>query len=171
MDAVIVDSIRTPIGKYNRSLSSFSAVQLGSIVIKELLNRLQNELDPNDVDEVIMGNVLPAGLGQAPARQAAIGAGLDYNIGAVTINKVCGSGLKAVVFAAQAIRAGDADIIIAGGQESMTNVPYYLPKARFGYFYGNGSLIDGVENDGLKDAYSGILMGMTGEIIAEKYKI
>ncbi|OLS23724.1 MAG: Acetyl-CoA acetyltransferase [Candidatus Heimdallarchaeota archaeon LC_3] len=112
-----------------------------------------------------------AGLGQAPARQAALEAGMPYEISALTINKVCGSGLKAIMLAAQAIRAGEADIIIAGGQESMTNVPYYLQKARFGYYYGNGQLIDGVEYDGLRDPFSGILMGNTGEIIAEKYKV
>jgi len=136
-EAVIVSALRTPIGKYNRSLKSFSATKLGSIVIKELLNRLKDSFNPNEVDEVIMGNVLTAGLGQAPARQAALEAGMPYEISALTINKVCGSGLKAIMLAAQAIRAGEADIIIAGGQESMTNVPYYLQKARFGYYYGN----------------------------------
>lgn len=170
-EAVIVSALRTPIGKYNRSLKSFSATKLGSIVIKELLNRLKDSFNPNEVDEVIMGNVLTAGLGQAPARQAALEAGMPYEISALTINKVCGSGLKAIMLAAQAIRAGEADIIIAGGQESMTNVPYYLQKARFGYYYGNGQLIDGVEYDGLRDPFSGILMGNTGEIIAEKYKV
>ena len=136
-DAVIVSALRTPIGKYNRSLKSFSATQLGSFVIKDLLKRFKESFNPIDVDEVIMGNVLTAGLGQAPARQAALGAGMPYDISAVTINKVCGSGLKAIMLAAQSIRAGDSNIIIAGGQESMTNVPYYLKNARFGYFYGN----------------------------------
>jgi acetyl-CoA C-acetyltransferase len=171
MDAVIVESIRTPVGKYNKSLKSFNAPKLGSIVIKELLNRLKSDLEPKNVDEVIMGNVLTAGLGQAPARQAALGAGMSYDISAVTINKVCGSGLKAIMLAAQAIKAEDADIIIAGGQESMTNVPYYALNARFGYFYGNGQLVDGVEFDGLKDPFTGILMGITGEIVAERYNV
>jgi acetyl-CoA C-acetyltransferase len=171
MDAVIVESIRTPIGKYNKSLKSFSAPKLGEIVIKELLNRLKNDLEPKDIEEVIMGNVLTAGLGQAPARQAALGAGMPYDVSAVTINKVCGSGLKAIMLAAQAIKAGDAEIIIAGGQESMTNVPYYALNARFGYFYGNGQLVDGVEFDGLKDPFTGILMGITGEIVAERYNV
>ena len=166
---VIVSALRTPIGKYAKALKSFSAPQLGSIAIKEVLSRIN--LDKNLVNEVIMGQVLQAGSGQAPARQAALGAGMPYDISAVTINKVCGSGLKAIMLAAQSIRAGDSDIIIAGGQESMTNVPYYLKNARFGYFYGNSELIDGVEFDGLRDAYSGILMGITGEIIADKYKI
>ncbi|HKZ42716.1 MAG TPA: beta-ketoacyl synthase N-terminal-like domain-containing protein, partial [Candidatus Hodarchaeales archaeon] len=171
MDAVIVSGARTPIGKFNKSLKSFSAPQLGAAVIREALARLGGKLEPKDVDEVIMGNVLTAGLGQAPARQAALAAGFDYDIAAVTVNKVCGSGLKAVMLGAQAIRAGDAGIIVAGGQESMSNVPYYVPQARFGHYYGNGVMIDGLEFDGLRDAYSGILMGITGEIIAEKYQI
>jgi acetyl-CoA C-acetyltransferase len=171
LDAVIVSAVRTPIGKYNKSLRSLTAPQLGSIVIKEAIACLNGKLEGKDIEEVIMGNVLTAGIGQAPARQAALAAGLSYDVAAVTVNKVCGSGLKAVMLAAQAIRAGDADVIIAGGQESMSNTPYYLQQARFGYFYGNGQIIDGLEHDGLRDAYSGILMGITGEIIAEKYNI
>jgi acetyl-CoA C-acetyltransferase len=166
---VIVAAVRTPIGKFNKSLKSFSAPVLGSIVIKELLEKLN--IDKNSIDEVIMGQVLQAGSGQAPARQSALYAGLPDSISAFTVNKVCGSGLKAVMLAAQAIKAGDGQIIIAGGQESMTNTPYYLPKARFGYFYGNGELIDGLEYDGLLDPYNKILMGHTGEIIAEKYNV
>lgn len=171
IEPVIVSAVRTPMGKYNKSLKDFTAPQLGSITIKEAFKRLEGKLTYKDVDEVIIGNVLTAGVGQAPARQSALGAGFPYEVGAVTINKVCGSGLKAVMFAAQSIKAGDNEIVVAGGQESMSNVPYYLPHARFGYYYGNGQLIDGLEYDGLRDAYSGILMGMTGEIIAEKYHI
>ena len=166
---VIVSALRTPIGKYNKSLKSLSAPQLGSIVIKEALAKAQ--IDKNLVEEVIMGQVLQAGVGQAPARQAALYAGLSYDVSAVTVNKVCGSGLKAVMFAAQAIKAGDEEIIVAGGQESMSNVPYYLTKARQGYYYGNGELIDGLEYDGLLDPYNKILMGITGEIVAERYNV
>ncbi|MFV2015280.1 MAG: acetyl-CoA C-acyltransferase [Candidatus Heimdallarchaeota archaeon] len=166
---VIVSAVRTPIGKYNKSLKSFSATKLGSLAIKNILEKIN--IDINEINEVIMGQVLQAGSGQAPARQSALYAGLPETISAVTINKVCGSGLKSIMLAAQAIKAGDAEIIIAGGQESMTNTPYYLPKARFGYFYGSGKIIDGVEFDGLLDPYNKILMGHTGEIIAEKYNI
>lgn len=166
---VIVSAIRTPIGKYNKSLKSLTAPQLGSIVIKEALNKIK--LDKNLVEEVLMGQVLQAGVGQAPARQSALYAGLSYDVSAVTINKVCGSGLKSVTLAAQAIKAGDEEIIVAGGQESMSNVPYYLTKARSGYYYGNGELIDGLEYDGLLDPYSKILMGITGEIVAERYNV
>ena len=166
---VIVSALRTPIGKYNKSLKSLSAPQLGSIVIKETLAKAQ--IDKSLVEEVIMGQVLQAGVGQAPARQAALYAGLSYDVSAVTVNKVCGSGLKAVMFAAQAIKAGDEEIIVAGGQESMSNVPYYLTKARQGYYYGNGELIDGLEYDGLLDPYNKILMGITGEIVAERYNV
>ena len=171
IEPVIVSAIRTPVGKYNKSLKDFTAPQLGAIAIKEALKRLEGKVNYKDVDEVIVGNVLTAGIGQAPARQAALYAGLPYDVAAVTINIVCGSGLKAVMFAAQSIKAGDNEIVVAGGQESMSNVPYYLPHARFGYYYGNDQLIDGLEYDGLRDAYSGILMGMTGEIVAEKYHV
>lgn len=166
---VIVAAQRTPIGKFNKSLKSISAPKLGSLAIKNVLE--MTKIDINQIDEVIMGQVLQAGSGQAPARQAALYAGLPYSVSAVTINKVCGSGLKSVMLAAQAIKAGDGEIFIAGGQESMSNTPYYLTKARFGYNYGNGEVIDGVEFDGLLDPYSKILMGNTGEIIAEKYHI
>jgi acetyl-CoA C-acetyltransferase len=166
---VIVSAIRTPIGKYNKSLKSLSAPQLGSLVIKEALSSAK--IDKNLVNEVIMGQVLQAGSGQAPARQSALYAGLSYDVSAVTVNKVCGSGLKAVMLGAQAIKAGDAEIIVAGGQESMSNVPYYLQNARRGYYYGNGELIDGLEYDGLLDPYNKILMGITGEIVAERYSV
>ncbi|MHA2365202.1 MAG: thiolase family protein [Candidatus Hodarchaeales archaeon] len=166
---VIVSSVRTPIGKFNKSLKTFSASQLGAIAIKEAIKRIH--LPVEQIEEVIMGNVLTAGIGQAPARQASIFAELPYEIPAVTINKVCGSGLKAILLAAQAIKAGDSEVIVAGGQESMTNVPFYLPKARFGHYFGHGEVIDGLQWDGLRDAYSGIIMGMTGEIVAERYKV
>lgn len=166
---VIVSALRTPVGKFSKSLKQFSAPQLGSMVIKEAISRIN--LDKNLVEEVIMGQVLQAGSGQAPARQAALYAGLPYDVSAVTVNKVCGSGLKAVAFAAQAIKAGDEDILVAGGMESMSNTPYYLMKARQGYYYGNGELVDGLEYDGLLDPYNKILMGITGEIVAERYSV
>lgn len=166
---VIVSYVRTPVGKYNKSLKKWSAIQLGGESIKEAIKRAN--LSNDQIDEVIMGHVLTAGVGQAPARQSALYAGLPDTIAAFTVNKVCGSGLKAITLAAQAIKAGDAEILVAGGQESMTNTPYYLPKARFGHYYGHGEIIDGVQWDGLQDAYSGIQMGVTGEIIAERFNI
>lgn len=168
-DVVITSAVRTPIGSYNGSLASFTAPQLGSLVIQEALNRSQ--LKANQVHEVIMGNVLTAGEGQAPARQAAIYAGLPTSVGCMTINKVCGSGLKAVMLAAQAIALEDADIIVAGGMESMSNVPYYLPKARFGYRMGNGEIIDGMIHDGLWDVYNNFHMGNAAELCARECHI
>lgn len=166
---VLVTAGRTPIGKFNKSLKSFSAPKLGSIVIQDILEK--TNIEKHLIEEVIMGQVLQAGSGQAPARQSALYAGLPDTVSAFTINKVCGSGLKAVILAAQSIKAGDAEIVIAGGQESMTNTPYYLPKARFGYIYGNNKIIDGLEFDGLLDPYNKILMGHTGEIVAKKYNV
>ncbi len=166
-DVVIVSGVRTPLGKFQGGLSSLSACQLGSIVLREALKRAG--LDT--VDEVIMGNVVSAGLGQNPARQAAIGAGIPVDVNSFTINKVCGSGLKSVMLAAQAIKVGEADIIAAGGMESMTNAPYMLFKARSGYRLGDGNLVDGMVHDGLWDVYNDFHMGITGEIIAEKYSI
>ena len=166
---VIVAACRTPIGKFQGALASFSAPQLGSFAIKEALLRAQVPADA--VEELIFGNVLSAGIGQAPARQALRGAGIPDSVGAVTINKVCGSGLKAVMLAAQAIKAGDAKVIVAGGMESMTNVPYYLPQARGGQRLGHGKLLDGMIHDGLWDPYKDVHMGMTGELVAEKYEI
>lgn len=166
---VIVSYVRTPVGKYNKSLKRWSAIQLGGESIKEAIKRAN--LSNDQIDEVIMGHVLTAGVGQAPARQSALYAGLPDTIAAFTVNKVCGSGLKAITLAAQAIKAGDAEILVAGGQESMTNTPYYLPKARFGHYYGHGEIIDGVQWDGLQDAYSGIQMGVTGEIVAERFNV
>lgn len=166
---VIVGAARTPTGKFLGSLASFTAPQLGAIAIKEAVRR--SGIDPATLDEVIMGNVVSAGIGQAPARQAAIHAGLPDELPAVTINKVCGSGLKAVMLAAQAIRAGDAQAFIAGGMESMSNAPYLLPKARTGYRMGDGKLVDSVVHDGLWCAFENIHMGNEAEIIAEKYGV
>lgn len=164
---VITAAKRTPIGAFNGVLSSFSAQQLGSICVKNVLE--ETGLANNLIDEIIMGNVLSAGLGQAPARQAALLAGLSDKTEALTINKMCGSGLKAVMLAHQAILCGDADIILAGGQESMSNAPYLLQKARNGYKYGNGVLLDSVLVDGLTDAYDNIHMGNCAEATAREF--
>jgi acetyl-CoA C-acetyltransferase len=167
--AVIVSAARTPIGSFNGILRVLPATQLGSIAIREALERIQ--LAADEVDEVIMGNVLSAGLGQAPARQAALGAGLPYSIPCTTINKVCGSSLKAVMLAAQAIVAGDAEVVVAGGMESMSNAPYLLTKARTGYRMGSGELIDSMIHDGLWDVYNQFHMGAAAEICARMLKI
>jgi acetyl-CoA C-acetyltransferase len=166
-DIVIVSGARTPIGRFQGGFTTLSACQLGSVVLKEVLKRASLET----VDEVIMGNVVSAGLGQNPARQAAIGAGIPVDVPSFTVNKVCGSGLKSVMLAAQAIKLGEAEIIAAGGLESMTNAPYFLYKARDGYRLGDGILVDGLIRDGLWDVYNDFHMGVTGEIIAEKYNI
>lgn len=165
---VIAGAVRTPIGNLNGTLSSLSATALGSIVIKEALHRAK--VHPEAVDEVLMGNVLTAGLGQAPARQAARGAGLPDTVNATTINKVCGSGLKAVMMAYQAIQAGDAEVVVAGGMESMSGAPYLLEKAREGYRLGHGELIDSMIKDGLWDPYGNVSMGSCGELCAEKFQ-
>jgi acetyl-CoA C-acetyltransferase len=168
-DVVIISACRTPVGKFQGSLSDFSAPQLGAIVVREAVQRAK--LDPKQVDECIMGNVVSAGLGQNPARQAAIFGGLTPEVGAMTVNKVCGSGLKAVGLAAQAVKTGDSSIVIAGGMESMTNAPYLLPQARKGYRLGNAQIIDSMVYDGLWDIYNNYHMGITGENVAEKYGI
>ena len=168
-DVVIISGARTPVGKFQGSLSDFSAPQLGAIVVREAVKRAN--LDPKQIDECIMGNVVSAGLGQNPARQAAIFGGLPPEVGALTINKVCGSGLKAVALAAQAIQTGNSNVVVAGGMESMTNAPYLLPNARKGYRLGNGQLIDSMVHDGLWDIYNDYHMGITGENVAEKYGI
>jgi acetyl-CoA C-acetyltransferase len=168
-DVVIVSGCRTAVGKFQGSLSDLSAPQLGAVVVREAVKRAGLNFD--QIDECIMGNVLPAGLGQNPARQAAIFAGLSPATGAMTINKVCGSGLKAVALAAQAVQTGNASIVIAGGMESMTNAPYLLPQARKGYRLGNGKVIDSMVHDGLWDIYNDYHMGVTGENVAEKYGI
>ncbi len=162
-DAVIVSAVRTAIGTYGGGLAEVPAVKLGEICIQAALKRA--DLEPKRVDEVIMGNVLQAGLGQNPARQAAINAGLPVEIPALTINKVCGSGLKAVALAAQAVKLGDADIVVAGGMESMSRAPYLIEKARFGYRMGDGQLVDAMIRDGLWDAFNQYHMGVTAENI------
>jgi len=168
-DVVIISACRTPVGKFQGSLSDLSAPQLGAIVVREAV--LRAKLDPKQVDECIMGNVVSAGLGQNPARQAAIFGGLPPEVGAMTVNKVCGSGLKAVGLAAQALKTGDSLIVVAGGMESMTNAPYLLPQARKGYRLGNAQIIDSMVHDGLWDIYNNYHMGITGENVAEKYGI
>ena len=168
-DVVIISGCRTAVGKFQGSLSDLSAPQLGAIVVREAVHRAS--LDPKQVDECIMGNVISAGLGQNPARQAALLGGLPPEVGAMTINKVCGSGLKAVALAAQAIQTGNNSIVVAGGMESMTNAPYLLPQARKGYRLGNAQIIDSMVTDGLWDVYNNYHMGMTGENVAEKYGI
>jgi acetyl-CoA C-acetyltransferase len=168
-DVVIISGCRTAVGKFQGSLSDLSAPQMGAIVVREAVKRAG--LNSDQIDECIMGNVLPAGLGQNPARQAAIFAGLSPATGAMTINKVCGSGLKAVALAAQAIQTGNSSIVVAGGMESMTNAPYLLPQARKGYRLGNGKVIDSMVHDGLWDIYNDYHMGVTGENVAEKYGI
>jgi acetyl-CoA C-acetyltransferase len=168
-DAVIISGCRTPVGKFQGSLSDFSAPQLGAIVVREAVKRAG--VDPAAVDECIMGNVVSAGLGQNPARQAAIFGGLSPATGAMTINKVCGSGLKSVALAAQAVQTGNSSIVVAGGMESMTNAPYLLPQARKGYRLGNAQIVDSMVHDGLWDIYNDYHMGITGENVAEKYGI
>ena len=169
-DVVIISGVRTPIGKFQGSLSDLKATELGAIVVKEAVKRAGIQ-DLNQVNECIMGNVVSAGLGQNPARQAAIFGGLPPQVGAMTINKVCGSGLKAVALGAQAIQTGNAEVVVAGGMESMTNAPYLLPQARKGYRLGNAQMIDSMVNDGLWDIYNDYHMGITGENVAEKYCI
>src|SRR6202163_2188129 len=168
-EVVIISGCRTPVGKFQGSLSDFTAPRLGAIVVKEAVQRAQ--LDPSQVDECIMGNVISAGLGQNPSRQAAIFGGLSPEVGAMTVNKVCGSGLKAVALAAQAIQTENSSIVVAGGMESMTNAPYLLPQARKGYRLGNAQIVDSMVNDGLWDIYNNYHMGITGENVAEKYGI
>src|SRR5246500_1599529 len=169
-DVVITSGVRTPIGKFQGSLSDLSAPKLGAIVVREAVKRAGIE-DLAQVDECIMGNVVSAGLGQNPARQAAIFGGLPPEVSAMTINKVCGSGLKAVGLAAQAIQTGNNSVVVAGGMESMTNAPYLLPQARKGYRLGNAQIIDAMVYDGLWDVYNDYHMGITGENVAEKYGI
>ena len=168
-EVVIISGCRTPVGKFQGSLSDLSATQLGAVVVREAVKRAQ--LDPEQVDECIMGNVVSAGLGQNPARQAAIFGGLPPEVGAMTVNKVCGSGLKAVALAVQAIQTENSSIVVAGGMESMTNAPYLLPQARKGYRLGNAQIVDSMVNDGLWDIFNNYHMGVTGENVAEKYGI
>jgi len=168
-DVVITSAVRTATGNFLGALSSFSATELGGKVIEEAVRR--SRIDKKEVDEVIMGNVLPFGLGQNPARQAMIKAGLPMSAGAITVNKVCGSGLKAVMLAAQAIIVGDADVIVAGGMESMSRAPYYLDNARTGYRLWDGKLVDGMVHDGLWDIVNDYHMGYTAEIQSKKFNV
>lgn len=166
---VILSAVRTPIGKFQGGLSSFAATDLGAKAVAEAVRRAG--LDPKQIDEVILGNVVQAGLGQNPARQAALGGGCDPRVAAMTVNKVCGSGLKSVALAAQAVQLGESELVVAGGMESMSNCPYLLTQARTGYRLGNGQIIDSMIADGLWDKYENFHMGMTGELVAEKYGI
>src|SRR6201987_199516 len=168
-DVVIVSAVRTPIGKFQGLLQSFTSPRLGALVVKEAVRRAG--VEPAQVDDCIMGCVLQAGVGQAPARQAAIFAGLPPEVGALTVNQVCGSGLRAVALAAQGIQTGDAGIVVAGGMESMSNAPYLLPQARNGYRMGNGPLVDAMIHDGLWDVYNEFHMGAAAEMVAEKCHI
>ena len=168
-EVVIVAATRTAIGSFQGALANVSAVELGAAVIRQLL--AQTQLDPAQVDEVILGQVLTAGAGQNPARQAAVKAGLPYEVPALTLNKVCGSGLKALHLAAQAIRCGDAEVVIAGGQESMSLAPYVMPSARTGQRMGHGQLVDSMISDGLWDAFNDYHMGITAENLVDKYSL
>lgn len=168
-EAVIVSAVRTPIGKYGKALAGFKATELGAMVVKEAVDRAG--LQPTDIQECIMGNVLGAGLGQNPARQAAIGAGLPVEIGSFTVNDVCGSGLKAAMLAADAIKAGQYESLVVGGMESMSNAPYLLPGARFGYKMNDQTVVDAMVHDGLWDIFNEQHMGMTGEIVAERFNV
>lgn len=166
---VIVSACRTAIGKFGRGLVGVAAPRLGAAVVKESMKRAG--ISSEEVEEVIMGNVLSSGLGQNPARQAAIFAGVPLHVGSLTMNKVCGSGLKAIMLAAQAVKAGDADVVVAGGMENMSNSPYLVRNLRWGLKYGDARLVDAMINDGLWDIYNEFHMGMTGELIAQKYGI
>jgi acetyl-CoA C-acetyltransferase len=167
--AVILSAVRTPIGKFQGGLGNFSATELGAKVVAEAVRRAG--IEPTQVDECIMGNVVQAGLGQNPARQAALKGGLAPQVAAMTINKVCGSGLKAVGLAAQAVMLGESEIVVAGGMESMSNCPYLLPQARTGYRLGHGQVTDSMITDGLWEAYENYHMGQTAELVAEKYGV
>jgi acetyl-CoA C-acetyltransferase len=168
-NALILSAVRTPLGRFQGSLSSFTSPQLGALVVREAVRRAG--IDPNTIDECIMGCVLQAGLGQNPARQAALHGGLPNSVAALTINKVCGSGLKAVALAAQAIQTDNASLVVAGGMESMSNAPYLLLQARTGYRMGNGQLVDSMINDGLWEVYNNYHMGVCAELVTDKYTI
>jgi acetyl-CoA C-acetyltransferase len=168
-EAVIISAVRTPVGKFLGALKSFKATDLGAIAVREAVKRAG--VAPESVDEVIMGCVIQAGLGQNPARQAALRGGLPDTVSAVTVNKVCGSGLKAIMMAAQGVQLGDTEIVVAGGMESMSNAPYLIPKAREGYRLGSGTLVDTVINDGLWCAFDDQHMGCTGEVVSERFSV
>src|SRR5438128_2873757 len=168
-EAVIISAVRTPVGKLLGALKSLKATDLGAIVVREAVKRA--DVKPEEVDEVIMGCVIQAGLGQNPARQAALRGGLPNTVSAVTVNKVCGSGLKAIMMAAQGVQLGDAEIVVAGGMESMSNAPYLLPKAREGYRLGHGTMLDSIIQDGLWCAFDDQHMGCTGEVVSERFHV
>lgn len=168
-EAVIISAVRTPIGKYGKALAGFKATELGTMVVKEAVSRAG--LQPTDIQECIMGNVLGAGLGQNPARQAAIGAGLPVEIGSFTVNAVCGSGMKAAMLAADAIKAQQYEALVVGGMESMSNAPYLMPGARWGYRMNDQTVVDSMVHDGLWDIFNNQHMGFTGEIVAERFNI
>ncbi len=168
-EAYIISAVRTPMGSFGGVFKSLSAIQLGSAAIKGALEK--GSVAATEVEEVFFGNVVSANLGQAPARQAALGAGIGLNVPCTTVNKVCSSGMKAIMFGAQSIMLGHNDVVIAGGMESMTNTPFYVPNARWGYKYGNGQFIDGLARDGLTDAYDHMAMGVCGDNTAKKYNI
>jgi acetyl-CoA C-acetyltransferase len=168
-ESVILSAVRTPTGKFLGALKDFTAPQLGALVVREAVRRAG--IDPASVDECIMGNVIQAGVGQNPARQAALNGGLPDHVAALTINKVCGSGLKAVMLAAQGIATGDIDIAVAGGMESMSNAPYLLPRVREGLRMGDGKVVDSLINDGLWCAFENCHMGISGEVVADKYNV
>ncbi len=168
-EVVIVSAVRTPIGSFNGSLAGIGATKLGAIVIEEAVKRAG--IQKNEVNEVIMGQVLPCGYGQNPARQASYQAGMPWEVECLTVNKVCGSSLKAIMLAAQAIKLGDADVIVAGGMENMTRAPYYMENARFGYRMGTGKIEDHMVHDGLWDVINDFHMGMANEIASEKYNV
>jgi len=165
----IVSAVRTPMGSFGGALSSLSATQLGTAAIKGAIEK--SGVDINAIDEVFMGNVCQANLGQAPARQAALGAGIGLNVPCTTVNKVCSSGMKSAMFGAQAIMLGHAEVVMAGGMESMSNIPFYLDKSRWGMKYGHGQIIDGLQKDGLTDAYNHQAMGLSADATATKYDI
>lgn len=168
-EVYIVSAVRTPIGSFGGSLSSLTAIQLGSTAIKGALAKAK--VDVKEVNEVYMGNVISANLGQAPARQAAIGAGIGYNVPCTTVNKVCASGMKAVMLGAQGIMLGLNEVVVAGGMESMSNIPYYIPKARYGYKFGNAELVDGLSKDGLWEVYNDFAMGNCADNTAKEMNI
>ena len=168
-EVFIISAVRTPIGSFGGSLSALSATELGAIAIRGALERAQ--VPAETVQEVLMGNVVSANLGQAPARQASIGAGIPYEVPCTTVNKVCASGMKAIMFGAQSIMLGHQDLLVAGGMESMSNIPYYVPKARFGYKYGGGELVDGLEKDGLFEVYNQFAMGNCADHTAREMHI
>lgn len=168
-EVYIVSAVRTPIGSFGGSLAPLSAVQLGAIAVKGALKQIQ--LEPHQVQELFFGNVISAGLAQAPATQVAVGAGLGYNIPCTLVNKVCASGMKSIMLGAQSIMLGQNDVVVAGGMESMSNIPYYLTKARYGYKYGNGELLDGLTYDGLTDVYNHCAMGVCADNTAKEMSI